>query len=72
MTGPVLPKGPARPGPWTLWPAPRQRDPGGMFVRHFAELPLPAAEVERALLDHPPGRLAEILSQTGGAATMPT
>jgi hypothetical protein len=31
-----------------------------MFVRYFVELPLPAAQVERALLDHPPGWLAEM------------
>ena len=31
-----------------------------MFVRYFVELPLPAARVERALLDHPPGWLAEM------------
>jgi hypothetical protein len=31
-----------------------------MFVRYFVELPLPAAEVEQALLDHPPGWLAEM------------
>jgi hypothetical protein len=31
-----------------------------MFVRYFVELPLPAAQVEQALLDHPPGWLAEM------------
>jgi hypothetical protein len=31
-----------------------------MFVRYFVELPLPAAQVERALVDHPPGWLAEM------------
>ena len=31
-----------------------------MFVRYFVVLPLPAAQVERALLDHPPGWLAEM------------
>jgi hypothetical protein len=31
-----------------------------MFVRYFVELPLPAAQVERALLDHPPDWLAEM------------
>jgi hypothetical protein len=31
-----------------------------MFVRYFVELPLPAAQVERALVDQPPGWLAEM------------
>src|SRR4029453_15692434 len=31
-----------------------------MFAGYFVELPLPAAQVERALLDHPPGWLAEM------------
>jgi len=31
-----------------------------MFVRYYIELALPAAQVERALVDHPPGWLAEL------------
>jgi len=34
-----------------------------MFVRYFVELPLPAAQVERALVDHPPGWLAEMAGE---------